>query len=112
MAGKSRGEEGAALGDRGLGVDAALDALGHRHRRALLDHLANGDDTADLSEVAQTLAASDRLSLEDIRFDLYHLHLPKLEELGLVEFDAGSKKIRYKSDVRVEILLAMIDDWW
>lgn len=112
MSGKTRNEEQAAMdGDR-AGVDAAIDALGHRHRRQLLDHLADQDDAIDLTDAAHTLAASDRLSVEDLRFDLHHLHLPKLEGLGLVEFDEGSKEIRYRPDVRVEALLETIDEWW
>lgn len=112
MTGKARNEEKPRRESARTGVNEAIEILEHRHRRDLLEHLASVDDTITFTEAAQTLAASDRLSAEDVRFDLYHLHLPKLERLGLVEFDERSEEIQYRPDVRVEALLETIGEWW
>ena len=113
MPGESRDEDKATIGSRKVGDDAALDAFGHRHRRTLLHHLANVDSPVDVTEAAQAIAASDaRADPDDLRFDLHHLHLPKLEGFGLVEFDDERKEIHYRQNLRVETLLETIDERW
>lgn len=43
-------------------------------------------------------------SVERIRHDLHHNHLPRLEEAGLLEYDDRSATIRYRPNDRVESL--------
>jgi hypothetical protein len=60
-------------------LDRALDALAHAQRRRLLQELLEADAGAS---VAIDAAASDRSSVS-----MRHVHLPKLESYGFVDWD-------------------------
>lgn len=66
-------------------LDDLFDALGDSHRRRLLVALLQHNPQADTGSSADGLLSeepSDALELQ-----LYHTHLPKLEERGYVEWD-------------------------
>ncbi|UTF52000.1 hypothetical protein NGM29_09270 [Natronosalvus rutilus] len=44
------------------------------------------------------------MSSERLLLDLYHNHLPKLEEAGLVEYDDRTETVRYHPNDHVEKL--------
>ncbi|WP_135805552.1 DUF7344 domain-containing protein [Halorussus marinus] len=84
-------------------LDATLNALAHRRRRDALYCLAERDPET-VSGLARELAARqtgvsvDEMSSEGvdrIETDLYHVHLPKLSEAGIVEYDDRSGAISY-----------------
>ncbi|WP_438267503.1 DUF7344 domain-containing protein [Haladaptatus halobius] len=50
-------------------------------------------------------------SLDEIEVTLFHHHLPKLANIGLIEFDKRTKTIRYRNDPRVESLLTYLDEY-
>lgn len=65
----------------------------------------NGQDHAHIGEAAQYIAACERdCDLHDVpsdhhenvKIDLFHLHLPKLAELNLIEYDARNGDIRFQ----------------
>ncbi len=81
----------------GIDADALFGALSHRHRRAVLSCLLDAGEPLSLYDLTDHVARTDddgsgderdwgRLSLR-----LYHVHLPKLQRSGFVEFDAGSR---------------------
>lgn len=41
---------------------------------------------------------------------LHHIDLPKLEEHGVVEFDADSGRVRYRSHERIESVLDSLSE--
>ncbi len=79
-----------------LELDEVFTALGHPRRRYLLYSLVNGAPTATLPELATQIAAwendkspgavSDDERAE-IHTSLYHSHIPKLADLGVVEYE-------------------------
>ncbi len=81
--------------------DIVLDALAHPDRRRLLGYLDGMAETATVTELAAVLAApaerqADQEAARDvdtIETSLYHAHLPKLEEAGLVEFAEASETV-------------------
>jgi hypothetical protein len=81
-------------------TDDLLDALGHRHRRGVLSVLAGADSEHTVGTLAREVAerlpdrSNDRRRSErSLAVRLYHVHLPKLSDAGLVEFDAATRRV-------------------
>jgi DNA-binding transcriptional ArsR family regulator len=69
-------------------TDELFAVLSNADRRFVLSHLAQRETPPALDHLAGALAEwSDDLSREDARIALHHVHLPKLEEAGLVTYD-------------------------
>lgn len=85
---------GATDVDRGETVAA----LAHQQRRRVLGILQAADAPLGLADLAVELARRD--DEEDVweraehhRLKLYHRHVPKLEDVGLVEFDEERRAV-------------------
>jgi len=74
-------------------------ALGHPRRRYLLYTLVNGDSESTLGELAANIVAWERQKptaavtddeRQRVEAALYHAHVPKLVDLGVVEYDADA----------------------
>lgn len=93
-------------------LDAVLVALAHPYRRHVLAHLAEEGRVATITSVAAGIrtASAEREGLpgpqtgiEGLESALYHVHIPKLRDAGLVacDYDEGTVRLtdRYE-DVR------------
>lgn len=84
--------------------DELFEALTDRHRRRVLDVLRTAGQPLTLTALAEELAlrtedeASDDRT-ERLRVSLYHRHLPKLADTGLVEFDVDRKTVALAGSV-------------
>lgn len=72
-------------------------ALTNRRRRCVLAYLSNASsDSAAIQELVDDIAAREHGnkvdSLDEIEITLFHHHLPKLADIGLIEFDNGVKQ--------------------
>ena len=79
-------------------IDDVLGTLGHRHRREIIRYFESNTSTreASVSELADQLGQSEEQPGDQpIRLQLHHIHLPKLEHEGWVEFDADDGHVRY-----------------
>lgn len=83
--------------DRPRHVDRAYRALTHPLRRAVLSLLhGSADPKTTLDALSERIATQfEDASEARIRSALHHVHLPKLRELGLVEYDERSGEVRY-----------------
>lgn len=95
--------------DATLSVDATLTLLSDGERRDILDILAfEADGSVNIDELVNRLVRrqTDRTgefpSPDSIEMRLHHVHLPKLVEVGVVEYDAQGGEIYYWSDDRLE----------
>jgi hypothetical protein len=77
-------------------TDALFDALSHRYRRFTLAALSGRDEPMALADLAVGVAkretgdtgqAVSKERAREIEISLYHVHVPKLEVAGLVEYD-------------------------
>jgi DNA-binding transcriptional ArsR family regulator len=59
-----------------------------------------------VSELAAELVGRVEPPRDTVRIGLVHVHLPVLEEAGLVEFDHRSRTVRYRRSQLAEELLA------
>ncbi len=100
-------------------LDRDLEALASRKRRKVLEHFLTADTEVTTLEVLSCKLA--RLNVGDggdgpppterARTELHHVHLPRLADRGLVEYDAESGTVRYRSDERVEVLVRTLAEW-
>ena len=85
-------------GSRWAEIDREMELLSHAYRRRVLRYLMeDAADAATLAELAAHVrrpdAAGDvnRTADDRVEVELYHLHLPKLDDAGLIDFDADTK---------------------
>ena len=99
-------------------TDRTLAALANHHRRASLHYLSEeSSDVVSTEDVTEGCLDSERGStLEDTLPDealwneLHHIHLPMLDEAGIVDYDKRSKTLRYRGSDEVEAALRSIED--
>ena len=73
-------------------IDDVFDVLTNMYRRRLLVGLLQHDPQADTLEFPDSALVSDEQS-EELELELYHVHLPKLEERGFIEWDRETRTI-------------------
>lgn len=91
-------------------VENVFDILRNSRRRAVLDHLRNGDSTSTLKELSERIAADEnnldtgQLSSQQrkrVYISLYQNHLQKMATAGLIEYDPdrGAVELREYSTI-------------
>lgn len=79
--------------------DEVLDCLSDPRRRTVLSVLATSDESVERTalalEVARREPETDPDDAERVLTELYHVHLPRLAEAGLVEFEDDREAVRY-----------------
>jgi len=79
-----------------------LEALANERRRLALDCLPSRGESAALAELSRRVAVSEAEApldaipterIERVQRSLYHVHLPKLDDAGLVDFDADERTV-------------------
>lgn len=99
-----------------LSLDAILDVLSHHHRRILFRWLRDQpDQRADSQALINRLIQQEHERMgktpspDHIQAALYHIHLPKLNETGLVTHDEAAQEYQYHPNDRLEKWLELID---
>jgi DNA-binding transcriptional ArsR family regulator len=93
-------------------TDDTLRLLADERRRTALRFLIEGDGPTTVDEVAERVAADagDDRPVERVRVDLHHTHLPKMDEAGVVDYDARRGTVRYRQRAAVEELLDAVSE--
>jgi hypothetical protein len=92
--------------DRGLTapmVDDVFELLADWRRRAVVLYFAGGDESAATVDTLATAVAQRGMgrdglavaSVSAVRTDLVEVHLPRLDEKGVLDFDARSESVHY-----------------
>lgn len=92
------------------GWDDVLASLIHKRRRITLFVLAEYDRPLARVALAREIAAHeteddesvDSVPIDTICISLHHIHLPKLTEAGLIEYDICSGTVRYRGHPLLE----------
>lgn len=92
------------------GSDQALEALQDPLRRQVLLSLLEQSGQDDSLSISGTINAEGGLETEK-ELQLYHIHLPKLEAFGFIEYDYDEKEIAPGPEFeRVRPVLKALDD--
>ena len=107
--------------EEGLTREDIFEVLSNRRRRCVLHYLRSLSDgeTATLSEIASQVAAwengvnasaVDYENRKSVQTSLYQLHLPKLADKGVVEYDQRSNTIRRTVTTgRIDLFLETVE---
>ncbi|OYR43010.1 hypothetical protein DJ82_01215 [Halorubrum sp. Ib24] len=97
--------------------DTLLDLLSSPRRRTLLYYLKNRSEdqipldelVEDVRDIERALPVRDSAPREKVRTELRHTHLPKLREVGIVRYDAGSQTVHYTENQGLESYLDYVE---
>lgn len=96
-------------------LDDTLQLLSREPRRKIMYVMEDENDRVFAYEdITEEMIDRDHISEEEeerFRTQMIHIHLPKIEESGLVEHDQRSETIRYVQDKDVEELLDFIQEY-
>ncbi|GAA0197955.1 ArsR family transcriptional regulator [Haladaptatus pallidirubidus] len=76
-----------------LTTDEIFDVLGHSHRRHALSALMNCNGKATVTELVEKTSYRIETPPERVEVGLHHSHLPRLEGLGVVEYDSETNVV-------------------
>ena len=96
-----------------ISIDTLCDLLSNAQRRHILLYLSSHTKTTisheklldHLTEINDNLSGDTHRRLA---IQLQHVHLPKLAEHGLLEYDETTNSISYNTDSRVEKMLTVV----
>lgn len=80
-------------------VDGVLKTLADERRRAILEFLYDRSKPVDVEDVAAYLDGRTDADDESLVEKLHHVHLPALEEVGLLRYDPAAGRIRPRDSV-------------
>ena len=99
--------------DNGSSLSDLFEALSHEYRRRVLIAVAqqNPQDEDEIVSEATDDDHEDDEALEQLQLELYHAHLPKLDEAGFIDWDRESETItRGPRFEEIEPLLKLIHE--
>lgn len=98
-----------------LSLDSIFTILAQHERCDLLSFLADSSEEAvPIDEVVEYMVQSETERLGEVpnrdhlELSLYHIHLPKLTDTGVIEYDSRSQQIRYWGNEMLEEWLERI----
>lgn len=101
----------------GVRLDSCLQLPADHRRRRIVQHLrreVNGITSIDAfvdQLYRDSVTENDRrVDREQFTIQLYHVHLPKLADHGVVEYNSGRDTIQYQSDEQTEAVLDSLPD--
>lgn len=90
-------------------LDRALSALANKHRRRLLVALLEHNPQNDVP-VTESVHAGEK-EFEVLRDEMFHIHLPKLEDAGFIRWDREAHTVsRGPQFDEIRPLLELIHD--
>lgn len=98
--GPHEGTDGRGEGDS-HSLNGMLDVLSHPQRRIVLEELGRASDQRISLDELTTIVLDRTAGTSDsrrIELQLYHNHLPKLENEGLVEYNWDSSMVAFRGD--------------
>lgn len=98
--------------------EECLQLVADRHRLALLQELrAEGTNGLSVDDLVTRLHSSDPITTmtqptdrRELAIQLYHTHLPKLDDHGVVDFNADRGIVQYQPDSQMEAVLDSLPD--
>ena len=91
-------------------VDAMFDVLADARRRRVVRALRSSDGAVSVPALAEALAGREPgdPDPDQLVVSLRHVHLPKLDATGIVEYAPDQSRIRYDGSALLERLLEQV----
>lgn len=103
--------------DEQIATEELHGLLASERRRHLLSHLSTEDhDPVSTDELVDVIAECEHpdpgpaTHRARITTDLHHVHLPKLADAGVVEYDSVAEIVYYTGPDRLESLLTAVEE--
>ena len=100
-----------------IATETALELLTNQQRQQILRRVADTPDGTTVDQLTQHLRGSDSLQsdgngpVQHRGIELHHIHLPKLQEASVIEYDPDQGTVRRGQEfLDVHSLLETIDD--
>jgi|AntRauMinimDraft_4_1070384.scaffolds.fasta_scaffold00019_73 hypothetical protein len=97
--------------------DELFDLLASARRREIVSFLATRPgDAVHFEDLVAVVAASEcpgsgpGTHRGRVTTDVYHVHLPKLDDAGVLSYDPEAETVEYQGSERLELLLAASED--
>jgi len=107
--------------DRRVSSDTLLSAVADGHRRAIINSLTNASDkTLTRDELVDRVAdrvgdeGAERASDEHrqrIRIELHHSHLPKLQELRIIDYETETGPVTFVGGELEQDILTLVEPY-
>ncbi|WP_423747293.1 DUF7344 domain-containing protein [Haladaptatus sp. SPP-AMP-3] len=92
--------------DERCSLDEVFKLLADTHRRHILIHLIEtADQPVPLETLVEHLQTRANTNREQLQTHLHHLHLPKLADYGVIEYNSSLQLVSYTEHPRLEALL-------
>ncbi|WP_266082864.1 DUF7344 domain-containing protein [Haladaptatus caseinilyticus] len=92
--------------DEQRSLDEIFTLLANTQRRHILTHLIEtADQPVPLEALVEYLQTHTDTNPEKLQTRLHHLHLPKLADYGVIEYNSSLQLISYTEHPRLEALL-------
>lgn len=92
-------------------AEAFLAVLASRYSRDVLRYIQHSSgNVASVSEIGDAVRDDGGEEAERVAVRLHHVTLPKLADLGAVEYDARNKTVRYRGHPELESLVNHLPD--
>ncbi|WP_435152507.1 DUF7344 domain-containing protein [Haladaptatus sp. DFWS20] len=95
-----------------VAIDDVIKIVADPQRRHILSYLSSNSEihcsVTELVDHLQTQATETDQSQRQLRQRLHHVHLPKLQDVGLLAYDAEAQMVQYTERPRLESLLSHV----
>lgn len=102
---------GGGTRDRSERVDTLFTALADEKRRQVVRYFETGeDDVASVADLVDHAAGEkpEEQTLDQLEMTFHHVTLPKLAELGIVEYNSQRWTVRYRGSPELGQMLTTI----
>lgn len=107
--------------EQSISLDKVLSAVANEQRRAIINSLSNAsENTLEydtlVDRVADTIRDDDVEGVSDehrqrVRITLRHTHLPKLEEIRMIDYKAETGHVQFTGGELIQELLALVQSY-
>ena len=92
--------------DERCSLDEIFKLLADTQRRHILTYLIEAaDQPVPLEALVEHLQTHTDTNCEQLQTQLHHLHLPKLADYGVIEYNSPLQLVSYTEHPRLEVLL-------
>lgn len=92
-------------------TDSLLRTVGNEQCRRTLYYLRGNDDAARIDGLIEYLSEHSGTDADALAIELHHRILPRLDELGAVDYDPDRERVLYRGGSGTTELIDRVRDW-